>query len=65
MQETWARSWGRKWQLSPVFLPGEFHEQRGLLGYSPRGHTESDETEATNPHFSIAVGFALPSLCVD
>ena len=23
---------------TPVFLPGEFHEQRKLVGYSPQGH---------------------------
>ena len=27
--------WRRKWQPSPVFLPGEFHAQRSLAGYSP------------------------------
>ena len=27
--------WSRKWQHSPVFLPGEFHGQRSLAGYSP------------------------------
>ena len=27
--------WSRKWQLTPVFLPGEFHGQRSLVGYSP------------------------------
>ena len=26
-------------------LPGESHGQRGLVGYSPRGHKESDVTE--------------------
>ena len=30
-QETWRRSW----QPIPVFLPGESHEQRSLVGYSP------------------------------
>ena len=30
--------WGREWQPTPVFLPGEFHGQRSLVGYSPRGH---------------------------
>ena len=34
-----------KWQPTPVFLPGEFHGQRILLGYSPWGHRESDMTE--------------------
>ena len=37
----------RAWQPTSVFLPGEFHRQRSLVGYSPRGHKESDTTEAT------------------
>ena len=37
--------WRRKWQPTPVFLPGEFHGQRSLVGYSPWGHKESDITE--------------------
>ena len=37
----------REWQPTPVFLPGEYHEQRSLAGYSPWGHKESDTTEAT------------------
>ena len=39
--------WRRKWQPTPVLLPGESHGQRGLVGCSPWGHTESDTTEAT------------------
>ena len=31
--------WRRKWQPTPVFLPGEFHGQRSLVGYSPWCHT--------------------------
>ena len=27
--------WKRKWQPTPVFLPGEFHGQRSLVAYSP------------------------------
>ena len=34
-------------QSTPVFLPGEFHGQRSLVGYSPWGHTETDVTEVT------------------
>ena len=34
-----------KWQLTPVFLPGESHGQRSLAGYSPRGHKWSDMPE--------------------
>ena len=51
MQETWVWSLGqedplrRKWQLTPVFLPGEFHGQRSLEGYSPWGHKGSDMTK--------------------
>ena len=35
----------RKWQPTPVFLPGESYGQRSLAGYSPRGHKELDMTE--------------------
>ena len=37
--------WRRKWQATPVFLPGESHGQRSLTGYNPRGCRESDTTE--------------------
>ena len=33
----WKIPWRRKWQPTPVFLPGESHGQRSLAGYSPRG----------------------------
>ena len=36
--------WSRKWQPSPVFLPGEPHGQRSLVGCSPWGRQESDTT---------------------
>ena len=32
----------RKWQPTPVFLPGEAHGQRSLGGSGPGGHKESD-----------------------
>ena len=32
--------WRRKWQPTPVFLPGESHGQRSLADYSPWGHKE-------------------------
>jgi len=32
---------------TPVFLPGESHGQRSLVGYIPQGHKESDATEVT------------------
>ena len=45
--DIWVRKipWRRKWQHSPVFLPGKSHGQRSLAGYSPRHHEESDMTE--------------------
>ena len=37
--------WRRKWQPTPIFLPGKSHGQRSLVGYSPWGSKESDTTE--------------------
>ena len=37
--------WKRKWQPTPVFLPGRFHGRRSLVGYSPWGCKELDTTE--------------------
>ena len=37
--------WRRKWQPTPVFLPGESHGQRSVAGYSPWDCKESDTTE--------------------
>jgi len=37
--------WRREWLLTPVFLPGEFYEQRRLAGYSTRSRKELDTTE--------------------
>ena len=41
---------GRAWQPTPVFLPGEPHGQRSLVGYSPWGCKESDTTEWLSTH---------------
>jgi len=37
--------WRREWLPTLVFLIGEFHELRRLVGYSPWGHKELDMTE--------------------
>ena len=37
--------WRRKWQPTPVFLPGKFHGWRSLVDYSPWDCKESDMTE--------------------
>ena len=31
----WEDPWIREWQPTPIFLPGEFHEQMSLVGYNP------------------------------
>ena len=45
--DPWVEGSRRAWQPTPVFLPGESHGQRSLVGYSPWGPKESDMTEAT------------------
>ena len=39
--------WRRKWQPTPVFLPGESQGWGSLVGCHLWGHTESDTTEVT------------------
>ena len=48
--------WRRKWQPTPVLMPGKSHGLRSLVGYSPWGCKESDMTErlhftSLHPHF--------------
>ena len=58
VQETKVQSLGGEDPLekgmapTPVFLPGELHEQRSLVGYSPWGCKELDTTERLT-HFHI------------
>ena len=54
----WVRMipWRRKWQPTPVLLPGKSHGLRSFVGYSPWGRKESDMTErlhhsTTSSHF--------------
>ena len=64
----WVKSWRRKWQPTPVFLPGESHGQRSLVGCSPWGLTESDTTEATwqaaelNPSITVHFSSLIPKM---
>ena len=46
-------SWRREWLPTLVFLPGEPHGQKGLAGYSPWGHKESDKTQQQTLSFSL------------
>ena len=43
-EEETHSSFGMAWQPTPVFLPGESHGERSLVGYSLWGYTESDMT---------------------
>ena len=45
--DPWVRKipWRREWLPTPVFLPGEFHGQKGLVDYHPWGQKESDTTK--------------------
>ena len=46
--------WRRKWQPTPVFLPGESQGWWGLVGCRLWGRTESDTTERPHFHFSLS-----------
>ena len=49
--------WRQEWQPTPVFLPGQFHGQGSLVGYSPWGLQELDMTEW------LTLSFFQQSLC--
>ena len=51
--------WRKKWQPTPVFLPGESHGERALVGYSLWGCKESDTTKQLTHIFSHSEGFTL------
>ena len=46
--------WRRKWQPTPVFLPGESQGRGRLVGCRLWGRTESDTTERLHFHFSLS-----------
>ena len=46
----WFLFWRRKWQPTPVLLPGKFHGLRCLVGYSPWGRKVSETNWATSLH---------------
>ena len=57
-----AYIWRRKWQATPVSLPGKSHGQRSLVGCSPWGCEESDTTERL--YICVCVCVYLLSVCV-
>ena len=52
--------WRRKWQPTPVPLPGEFHGQRSQAGYSPWDPKQSDTTEWFTFTFNEVLLWSLP-----
>ena len=50
-------SWRREWQFIPVVLPGEFHRQRSLMGYTPWEHKELGMTGQLT-HMICANGYS-------
>ena len=54
-----SHSWRRKWQPTPVPLPGKSPGQRSLVGYSPWGCKESDTTEWLHVTSQVLLDFLL------
>ena len=58
-------SWRRKWQRTPIFLPGESHGQRNLAGYSPWGHkSQTWLGNQTIPTTTISISRILLCACL-
>ena len=55
--DPWVKKipWKREWLPTPVFLPGESHGQKSLVGYSQWGHKELDMTERLSTHLSLSI----------
>ena len=49
----WEGSLERKWQPTPIFLPGKSHGQKSLVGYSPWGGKAVGHDLATNQQQKI------------
>ena len=70
MQETRVQSlfgkipWSKKRQITPILLPGKFHEQRSLVGFSPWGCTKLDMTERLSTRGSGQLGTSRDSVRV-
>ena len=71
MQETgfnlWVRKipWIRKWQPTPVCLPGKSHGQSSLVGYSPWHCKESDTTERLTHKWARTTNTQMNQKCRD
>ena len=55
--------WSRKWLSTSVFMPGKFHGQRSLVGYSPWSCKEFDVAEHTHTHTYYMVHRLILFVC--
>ena len=53
----WEITWRRKWQPTPVFLPGKYPGRWNLVSYSPWGCKELDTTERLSLSLSVHLTF--------
>ena len=62
--DPWVRKipWRREWQPTQVVLPGEFHGQRSLEGYSPWGRKELNTTDQLT--FSLSLFIVDLQYCI-
>ena len=56
--------WRRKWQPTPVFLPGESHGQRSLVGYSPWSLRVGYNLATKSTHSSVFGGELIQTWCL-
>ena len=56
----WKIPWRRKWQPTPIFLPGKSHGQRSLADYGPWGRKESDMSQELNNNNSERQQHKIP-----
>ena len=56
---SWKIPWSRKWQHTPIFLPGKFHGQRSLASCSPRSRKESDTAARLSMHAQEATSWDI------
>ena len=63
--DPWVKkiSWRRQWKPTPIFLPGKFHGQRSLVGYSPRGCKRVGQNLATEQQQQQSVLQSWLTLC--
>ena len=57
--------WTKKWNPTPVFLPGESYGQRNLMGYSPWGHRDSDMIKHTSSSIIIILLVISPFMSIN